>query len=222
MSQIGLIFRKEWRYFVGSDRGMFVIYFVLVAFWGLMLAQWLDGAPAVMPFGLAMFSVIVGANFSNSVFVSERVSGTLELLLTSGVTRGGILYGKMAFVFCMTLGIGVASIGLAVAIKYLASADQVVSLVTSSASGCILYGAASFMNAASSAYLSIMLPNPRLLHFINILIVGSAASVPLIAAGRFPHAFALTAAIMVGAGAILTALARREFGGERITKPVIF
>src|SRR5512142_64214 len=108
-----LIFKKEWASLIGSDRGLFVVYFVLITGWGCLLATWRAaavplGAGSAASFDLvatiwyASFSVIVAATFSNTAFVSERVSGSLEILLTCGISRSGILYGKIAFIFFMT------------------------------------------------------------------------------------------------------------------------
>ena len=87
MNQCLLVLRKEWLNFVCSDRSVFFIYLFLVAGWGMLLATMDHGGSIGSPLWLVFFSVIIAANFSTTVFVSERMSGSLEILLTSGLSR---------------------------------------------------------------------------------------------------------------------------------------
>ena len=217
MKQIGLVLKKEWMSFVGSDRSLFVVYAVIIASWGMLIANWKDtGTPSLIPLWVAMFSVIVTATFSSTVFVSERVSGSLEIFLTCGISRAAILYGKMAFVFCMTMLVGAVCFGVAGLLKPLIAADRE-SLVLDF-SGPALYASSSFLNAACGAYFSVLLPNPRILHLLNLLIVSIVMALHIV----FPEITLYAAsAIMAIGGVLFTALAKRQFDSERIIKPVI-
>jgi ABC-type Na+ efflux pump permease subunit len=221
MKQVMIVFKKEWMSFVGSDRGLFAVYLVLIASWGMLLATWKESVPIVTPLWLAMFSVIVTATFSNTVFVAERVSGQLELFLTSGISRRGILYGKMAFVFCMTMLVGAACIGCAVFLRPLMMPYGPRTFAFFNASGFALYAAATFLNAASTAYLSVVMSNPRMLHFINLLLVGFIVSVRIALESFFPVPFFAMPVALALLGIVFTILAEREFNGERIIKPVV-
>lgn len=220
MNNVALILRKEWMSFVGSDRSVFFVYIMLVAGWGMLLAGWQNSQVIYLPLLIASFSVVVAANFANSAFVTERTTGSLEILLTSGVSRNGILYGKLLFVIGITLGIGAACLGLSVALK------PVVSETTMTGSGITMaiwaiYVAASFLNAAASAYLSIVLPNPRLLYLLNLLLINVILGVQMVLSAYFPFPLMAGAGFMVAAGIIFTFLAQREYNGERIIKPVV-
>jgi ABC-type transport system involved in multi-copper enzyme maturation permease subunit len=90
-----LMFKKEWLNFISGDRSVFIIYLILVAGWGVLLATAHDSGTTAAPLWIVFFSVIVAVNFSSTVFVLERMSGSLEILLTCGISRSAILYGKM-------------------------------------------------------------------------------------------------------------------------------
>jgi ABC-type Na+ efflux pump permease subunit len=219
MKQIALMVRKEWISFVRSDRSLFIVYAVIVVSWGMLIANWKDtGTPSIFPLWLAMFSVIVAATFANTVFVSERVSGSLEILLTCGISRSAILFGKIAFVFGMTILVGALCVGFACVIKSLVSADHEGVSTLVNGTGIVVYSAASFLNAAASAYFSVVLPNPRALHLINLVLISGIMTLHLLFAGL---SLFLIAAIIGILGALFMLLAKKEFNGERIIKPVV-
>ena len=84
-----------------------------------------------------------------------------------------------------------------------------------------LYLSATFLNTASSAYFSVRLSNPRLLHFINIFMLGAIVTVYSAVSSLFSlHHYFLAAGFLLQ-GALFTFLAKREFAGERIIQPVI-
>jgi ABC-type Na+ efflux pump permease subunit len=220
MNDVALIFKKEWMSFVGSERSVFFVYVMLVVGWGMLLANWQNSQGAYLPLLIASFSVIVAANFANTAFVNERITGSLEILLTSGVSRSGIVYGKLLFVVGVTLAIGAACIGLSVVLKPFALE------ATTSGSGITLslwaiYGAASFLNAAASAYLSIVLPNPRLLYLLNLLLINIIIAAQMVLSAFFPFPLMAGAGVMVMTGILFSVLAQREYDSERIIKPVI-
>jgi ABC-type Na+ efflux pump permease subunit len=221
-----IILRKEWMSFTGSDRSVFVVYAILVIGWGLLLASWggTSGASPsgmTMPLWIALFSVVVAANFANTVFVTERVTGSLEILLTSGVSRNGILFGKLLFVMVMTLAIGCLCIGLSVLLRPFMPEAQTGGSIGLVWSGIIIYAAASFFNASSSAYLSVILPNPRLLHLLTLLMVSGIMSTQMVVSVYFPVPYYAGALVLTVAGVVFCLLAKREFNGERIIRPVI-
>ena len=117
MKDIWLIVRKEWIGFAKSDRGIFLVYSILVLAWSILLSSninlLLAGAGYLW---LIFFSVIVSGNFSNTTFSAERISGSLEILLTSGIARNAILIGKIAFVIIMSIIMGFLCYVLAVGI----------------------------------------------------------------------------------------------------------
>ena len=105
MKSILQVLRKEWMCFIGSDRGVFGLYAILVL---SEFSAWIrdDSGIRLGALWLVLFSVVVSANFSRTVFISERITGALEILITSGLSRSSILFGKMLFVIMMSLIIG--------------------------------------------------------------------------------------------------------------------
>ncbi len=222
MSQCLIVLRKEWLNFVCSDRSVFFIYFFLVAGWGMLLATMDRGGPLGSPLWLVFFSVIIAANFSSTVFVSERMSGSLEILLTSGLSRAAILWGKMIFVMVMTLAIGMVCVLTASVLQRFIAPPEVARAVWFQWSYGALYAGATFLNTASSACFSVWLPNPRLLHFVNILLVGAVMAGYVALSLTCPLSLFIVAIAMAAAGLLFAWLAGRAFEGERIIKPVIF
>jgi ABC-type transport system involved in multi-copper enzyme maturation permease subunit len=221
MSQVVLIFKKEWLNFVRGDRGIFIVYLILVAGWGVLLATTHDDGTMAVPLWVVFFSVIVAVNFSSTVFVLERVSGSLEILLTCGISRSAILYGKMLFVVIMTFVIGAGCFACAVLVRKFISGPEGLQADILTWRTFALYAGATFLNAAGSAYFSVVLPNPRLLHFINLLIAGFVMTAYTAVSLIRPLPPEIAAAALVLLGIVFTALARREFESERIVKPVV-
>jgi ABC-type Na+ efflux pump permease subunit len=221
MNLIALMFKKEWINFVRGDRSVFFIYLILIAAWGGLLASMNTVSERTLPLWFAFFSVIIAANFSSTVFVLERMSGSLEILLTSGLSRSAILYGKMLFVVVMATAIGAACAVCALLLRpWLPGAAETVP-GSFTWPHCSLYVSATFLNAAASAYFSVLLPNPRLLHFINLLLVGFIMAA--YAAVSFVHPVSLyfIVGLLTLLGIIFTLLAKREFESERIVKTVV-
>ena len=105
MKKLNAIISKEWKSFIGSDRGVFAVYAILILSWSFL--------PLYKGFSMGMedvwwlfFSVVISGNFSNTVFVSERLSGSMEILLTSGFPRDTVLFGKAAFITGISIAIG--------------------------------------------------------------------------------------------------------------------
>lgn len=218
MSGTLLILKKEWRCFVGSDRGIFLLYMVLILSWSFMLASPSDGAVSAGPFWLVFFSVVISANFANTVFISERVNGILEILLTSGLSRRSILYGKMIFVAGMSIAIGIVCIALSQLWRVLIYEALGASV---SAYDLLLYAAAVFMSTASSAYLSVRMANPRLLHIANLFLLALIITLYTVCTQFWvipPTAPALVL-IIIGAGA--TYAAQCIYESEKILQPVV-
>ncbi|MBN1576121.1 MAG: hypothetical protein JW913_06195 [Chitinispirillaceae bacterium] len=218
MSGTLTILRKEWRCFLGSDRGIFILYAVLIVSWSIMLAAPGDNAIQAGPLWLVFFSVVISANFSNTVFIAERVNGILEILLTSGLSRRDILYGKMIFVAGMSVGIGLLCAAVS-PVWRLALYREAAWTLTGEA--ILLYCSAVFMNTASSAYLSVRMGNPRLLHLANLLLLGVLVTLHFVASHYFtPPPFVLPLALLL-IGCLATAAARKLYESEKILQPVV-
>jgi ABC-type Na+ efflux pump permease subunit len=216
-----IVLRNEWRSFVCSDRGLFVVYAVMIVGWGFLIATWRSYILFFAPFWLASFSVIIAATFANSVFVSDRISGSLEILLTSGISRTGILCGKLAFIFLTTLAVGALCMGLASIVRYMLLSAMVGAEVIIGASGIAVYCGAAFLTASSSAYFSVLLPNPRVLHFINLIMVIFLVCLYTALTSVWQIPLYVLAILLFLFGAVFFLLAKKIFDGERITKLII-
>jgi hypothetical protein len=165
------------------------------------------------------FSVVVSSTFANTAFVSERLTGSLEIVLTCGLSRSSILLGKMAFVLLMSFGLGLACFGLGLIgasflgdIGIILRTVRVVNLVT-------LYLTACLMNAACCAWLSIRLSNPRLSHFANLLVLGVIVGANAGLAAFFPVSIWILPGVLFCIGLIFYFMALRDFSSERVTQP---
>ncbi len=215
-----LIFKKEWLGFLAGERSSFVVYGMLVLLWSSLIATNLaSDAGMAGTFWWIFFSVIISSNFGNTVFIAERLSGSMEILLVSGVTRKAILFGKITFVICMTAMIGalcyaLAHIWLLVQRNGPSPAGESFWLQAS------LYLAATVMNACSAAWLSLRLPNPRLAHFANLfglaLIIGVYAALQTFLA---VSAWWLILILLACAGFFARA-ALKDLYSERVVQPV--
>lgn len=221
MRQAAVIFRKEWLNFLKGDRSVFIVYLILVAGWGTLLAASSGSGTAAEPLWIVFFSVIVAVNFSGTVFVLERMSGSLEVLLTCGISRGAMLYGKMLFVMVMTVGIGAACLSCAYALRPLLPGTRGIPDGLLLLRYCLLYVSAAFLNAAASAYFSVLLPNPRLLHFLNLLLAGFVMTAFTAVSVVRPLPLETASAALALLGSVFTVLARREFESEKLVKPVV-
>lgn len=219
MNGVLTILQKEWRCFLGSDRGIFLLYGVLMLSWSVMLASPGDAAEQTGQIWFIFFSVVISANFSNTVFIAERVNGILEILLTSGLSRKQILYGKMLFVAGMSIGIGSICIVVSNLWRYLLYDNQSGTLYVTDV---IVYCCAVLMNTASSAYFSVKMTNPRLLHLLNLLILGTIVVLHTIATGFIPLPVWALPVLLLAVAMWGTLAARRLYESEKILQPVLF
>jgi ABC-type Na+ efflux pump permease subunit len=169
MGGFRVVFAKELQCFAGADRGMFILYSIIVIVWSTLLATRSSDSFDSGPLWLVFFSVVITANFSNSIFVSERTNGSLEILITSGLSRNAVFYGKLFFIITMSVLFGAVCIILSRLLdKYLFYN----SMPSTDIQSFLLYTSSTFLNVAASAYFSIKLTNQRLLHFVNMFILG--------------------------------------------------
>lgn len=219
MNGILTVIHKEWRCFLGSDRGIFFVYGLLIVSWSIMMATG-NGSDITTtgPIWIVFFSVVISANFSNTVFISERTNGILEILITSGLARRDILYGKMIFVIGMSTVTGMICLAFSPLWELVIPTETELAV---NADSLLLYTSAVFMNAGNSAYLSIRMGNPRLLHIANILILAFITGLHSFAAIHTALSPVLLPFVLALLGAVSTVMARRLFESEKILQPVI-
>jgi ABC-type transport system involved in multi-copper enzyme maturation permease subunit len=220
MREISVIFGKEWHNFTGSEKGVFAIYGILIFVWSFLpLYNDLGSFAFSGVVWWLFFSVIVSGNFANTVFVSERMSGGMEILLTCGFSRDSVLFGKIVFVMIMSGAIGGLCFGLS--FVWIALSGQLYPVVAKAVFlGAMLYCAGTFMNAAAGAWMSIRLSSPRLIPFVNILLIAIVCGVYYAVYYAVPVTVWLLVALLFAAGIVFLALAKKDFHGEKIIAPL--
>jgi ABC-type Na+ efflux pump permease subunit len=219
MTGLPTVVRKELKCF-GGDKGQFFVYALMSALWGLALSiDGSSGGGAGARFLSVFFAVIVAAGFTGTIFISERVTGTLEVLFTSGVSRDAVFFGKMLFAVGMSMAVGLlcAAFALLWGVTLDAGAPW-----RPGVSDAALYISTAYLNAAASACFSVRMGNPRFLHFINLFMTAALLSVYSAASTLLAVSWPMLAGGFLSVGVLFTFLARREFAGERVTRPVIF
>ena len=214
------ILKKEWRNFTGSEKGVFVVYGIIIFVWSFLPLYNNTGSFALSgAVWWLFFSVIVSGNFANTVFVAERMSGSMEILLTCGFSRNGVLYGKILFVVLMSVAIGSLCFGLS--LFWIAVLSQMHPVSgTSLAMSSLLYCSGTLLNATAGAWMSIRLSSPRLIPFVNILIIGLVCGVyyALYYTAWVSEWFLIS--LLIVFAAVFFLLAKKDFHGEKVIAPV--
>lgn len=216
MKSLNSIISKEWNNFIGSDRGIFIVYGILVFSWSFLPLSHSIETDSIW---WLFFSVIVSGNFANTVFVSERLNGSMEILLTSGFSRDAVLFGKILFIILLSGILGMLC--FCFSLIWLLLARQLHSFLRYDiAFNVALYGGGTIMNAACGAWMSIRLPNPRLIPFVNIMIVGIIVAVfyTLKYANVAPRWSLLY--LLLSMSVVFLLLAKRDFHSEKIVQPI--
>jgi ABC-type Na+ efflux pump permease subunit len=220
VKELALIISKEWRNFTGSEKGVFVVYGIIVFVWSFLPLTIAVGSFALNgSLWWLFFSVIVSGTFANSVFVSERMNGSMEILLCSGFSRNGVLYGKVLFIILMSIVIG--GLCFALSLLWVVSSSQLYLFMGRSlAMSGLLYCCGTLLNASAGAWMSIRLSSPRLIPFVNILIIGIVCGIysALQLAAPVSEWF-LIVLLLVCAVAFLL-LAKKDFNGEKVIASV--
>lgn len=213
MNGMILIAGKEWRSFLGAERALLVTLGILFLVYSLSFAL---GGSSVSQSALwsVVFSVVVSSIFGNSLFVSERMNGAIEILLTSGISRDSVLFGKFAFGMALTLAMGAVPYALAAGWCAILGTDPAAPLLGGWAPA--LYAASSFVSLAAAAWLSVQLSSPRLVYFLIMLLLAAAGGAVFGLGLGVSH----LAALLVGLGLAFLLLARHAYRGEKPIRPV--
>ncbi|MDD5672734.1 MAG: hypothetical protein PHC61_01100 [Chitinivibrionales bacterium] len=221
MRAVVQVIRNELRIFTASDRSTFFIYAVLILTWSFLFSvNTFEKDDASVMLWWIFFSVVISGNFSTTIFVLERTSGALEVIITSGFSRRALMLGKILFVLGVSIVMAWFCIGLAFIGRTFFSSMLSSYFIAPPKTYMGLYIAASFMNAAFGAYFSIRLPNPRLVSFAAVLLVGALVSVYYGISAIMPLSPWILAVLFCAIGALWLVLALREFESERVTRPI--
>lgn len=225
MQDIWLIFNKEWFTFRKSDLGVFIIYLLMIIAWSFLFAYNIDVKQSEYGYlWLVFYSVIVCGNFSFSAFVSERMLGSLEILLTSGISRRAIIAGKVLFVATMSSSMGFMCYILSIIINALkfSTAPHLIPDIIAFGEELLLYTGACFMNTTTSAWLSLRISNPRLVPFVNLLVLGLVIVLfSFISEFIFLSIWTLTTTVII-LGIGFYYLAAKDYQSERVIQPIVY
>ncbi len=218
MKQAGIIVRKEWACFTGSEKGVFVVYAVLVFVWSFLPRYNAAGGPGFLS-GLwwLSLSVIVSSGFANSVFAAERISGSMEILLTCGFSRNAVVLGKTAFVVLVSAVLG--AVCLLLSLVWSLGNLQFV-LVQSTLANLLLYSGGAFMGAAAGAWMSIRFSSPRIMPFANLFLVIIICTAYYVAAQFVPMSEWVLFLMTALAGGAFLWRAIKDFHGEKVIAPI--
>ena len=224
MKHILLIFVKEWKGFIKSDKWIFVIYAILICAWGYLISNNMYSLSSKTgALWLAFFSVIISGNFSSTTFVAERMNGSLEILLTSGISRQSILSGKITFIVVMSTVMGILCYCFALGVRTAKGESlQVLLRIIPVWQVIVLYSAACFLNSACGAWLSVRINSPRLLPFVNLIVLGIIVVVHELLSYKISLTLWSLAAVLVLVGGLFYLLALRDFRGEGVIQPLIY
>jgi ABC-type Na+ efflux pump permease subunit len=217
MKKLEAIIAKEWMNFLGSERGVFAVYAILILSWSFLPLYKGLGAGHVW---WLFFSVVISGNFTNTVFVSERLSGSMEILLTSGFSRDAVLWGKSLFIIAVSCAIGLLCVAISRIWVSLWGAADAGAWDADVMYGVGLYCAGTCMNVGCGAWTSVRLQSPRLIPFVGILLMSLtvAGFSALLYVAAVPQ-WALVIVLLCLA-IVFFIMARKDFNGERIIQPI--
>jgi ABC-type Na+ efflux pump permease subunit len=216
MKKFNTILKKEWANFRGSERGVFFIYGIIVISWSFLPLNKDWGSHSLW---WLFFSVIISGNFTNSVFVAERLSGSMEILLTSGFPRTTVFFGKIAFVVFMSVVIGMLCFCLSFVWQMVIDFERVL-FGPEIFYDAFLFCAGTLMNVTFGAWMSFRLQSPRIIPFMTIMVMG------VIVTGFYGVSFLFgtpqwTLGVILAVGSVVFGmLAIREFKGEKVIQPI--
>ena len=216
MKKCNAVVHKEWLNFKGSERGLLLVYGILVLAWSFFpLNKELGSGPIWWLF----FSVIICGNFTNTVFVSERLNGSMEILLTSGFSRNSVFFGKIAFVLLISIVMGMLCFCLSMVWLRITGPGRML-LGLEVMYNILFFCCGVLMNVAFGAWMSFRLQSPRLIPFMTIMVMGG------IVAGFYGLVFLCelpqwTLGLILTIAAVIFGLfARKEFHGEKVIQPI--
>ncbi len=223
MSETTLIFKQEFSSFIKSGKSSLLLVFITALTWGGMISSKISSFDEPTSYlWIIFFAMVASAGLTNSVFVRERLSNTLEILLTTGLNRSSILYGKLLFTSTATLFIGVCALLTATLFAKVLSLSGEIGFYEISQS-VLLYLGATLLVTSSSAFLSLALSNPRLVQLINFTTL-TLFSITFTFISMFVVELPLhSLSISMAVGSLLfTLLAKKWFNSEKVIQPLIY
>jgi ABC-type transport system involved in cytochrome c biogenesis permease component len=221
MNQMWLIFKEEFEKLRFSEPGQHMMYVVMILCWSALLGINVSLGMMTLSTGWWLFfSVVITATLSTTVFVAELIQGALEILLTCGVSRRAILYGKILYCTLMSVAMGYACFALSILWHAVTAKAFGARHLTVPYTELVLYLSAAFFNTVFGAWMTIRLSSPRILYLLNMIAVAFIFGLWTALRTRFDLSEWWLIAGMTVLGLALIPLAERAFETERVIRPL--
>ena len=157
--------------------------------WGIMMGSYpLSSFELTTLLWVLFYALVTSAGITSTVFIRERQSGNLEILLVSGVSRKEIALSKIAFSFGVTSLMGGVTLLVATLFSVAVFGESVTVSALAKYYVVYLFGAA--LMVSSSAWLALVLDNPRTVYILNFLLL-SVISVLFITLATFFESYGM-------------------------------
>ena len=219
---IRTVLQTELTLFFQSDPGTFLIHAFILASWSAMMAfRGVAGNPTTDAIWWIFFSIVITSNYTTTTFIAERLNGSWEILLTSGISRSAFLLGKVIFMMILAACWGYACLCLADlgsrllpgAIRPIAFMEQQINVA--------LFLAASFMNISFGAFMSVTLTNPRLFPFLSMILLSLLVAIYWAGVMQFGGQLIALLPVLLLIGSVFLIMAWRLFHSEKIVRPMV-
>ncbi len=213
-----LIFWKEWNSFKASDRSTFIVFSIIILIYSTLFTA--HGATASSNAELLwwmFFSFLLCNILGNTLFVSERMTGSFEILLTCGLNRSAILLGKYFYMVLMVLALGTIPTIIATGFNYfLLNRGDCSFMGSIPLTGIAIFAITTLYSSAMTALVSLGMKNPRTSGFLGMLALLLPSTI-FIASG---YSLLITTVVTCSMGILLLGIAIRIMQGERILQPL--
>ena len=174
MNDFKIIFRNELKSFVKSTKSTLFLLFLVSFFWGLFLSVRFFDSDGITVVWLMFFALVASAGFANASFVRERLGGSWEILLASGISRKTIFAAKLLFVQCASFVSGAITFCIAFLTACLVRdfVPDYPSIATFNLAAfgynALIFFCAAFTVNVFSAYFTLININQRAVQLINL------------------------------------------------------
>jgi len=165
-----LVFNYELKALVKSTKATTLSLATVSVFWGIFFSlNIFSGAQnAFTLVWLLFFALLASAGFASVSFIRERLSGSWEILMASGIERKTVFWAKLIFAQTASFLWGAATLLIAVLLAVFLWRFHI---ETSFLFMLSLFFAASLSINAITAYLTIINLNPRAIQLINFAVM---------------------------------------------------
>ena len=177
------LFRHELKVFFHSGKSSLLFVLLTVISWGAMMGGHpLDTIESTTLVWVLFFSLVSSAGITTSVFIRERLTGVLEVLLTSGLSRRRIVLEKLLFSYGVVLVMGLLTFVVAIGVSgvlydKLYSLNVVIQYF-------VAYSGGALVLVSSSAWFALLLSNPRVAYLFNFLLISVLSGIALYLQGN--------------------------------------